>query len=461
VVSLLVLAPRDPRPPADAIGLPFIGFTVPLIVGLLVGPFFDVQQWQRAVELQRQGESIARGFAVGGSLFFTMLLLNGAVTLAVTGGLDPSGFMGADGRLHAESAVTDAVAAAGGPAVVLYGLWVALCVLSTFDSAQAALAWFVPAVSRNSNNALLAMLPPGLLASTAPVLVLAAAVALTAWYGGGHLEYFMILYASVFAACSATLAQALYRGRDARALPPATRISGVVSLLIISVGYFEQMPALMIVGSLMALLPVALDAIKAGDVGIDGGGDGDRTDGKGSFEPDPPAALPAKKTAPSAAARTVLNGAAAPDGSDASHEGAHDGFFDGKWFEVRLTATYADTNSVGNIYFANYVSWIGKTRELFFRHCMPSFDLKETPFYILTRNFTHKFIREAREFDQIKVRLRISHFNRKFVKLEHQLFDGRDDLLGEGEQSLMFVTSADYRLIDIPPDVMTAFSPHA
>jgi len=137
-----------------------------------------------------------------------------------------------------------------------------------------------------------------------------------------------------------------------------------------------------------------------------------------------------------------------------------DGRFDGKWFEIRLTATYSDTNSVGNVYFANYVSWVGKARELFFRRCMPDFDLKDTPFYILTRNFNHKFVREAREFEEIIVRLRIKTYNRKFVKLEHQLFNSSRQLLGEGEQSLMFVTTDNYSLTDIPSDVVVAFTPH-
>ena len=31
--------------------------------------------------------------------------------------------------------------------------------------------------------------------------------------------------------------------------------------------------------------------------------------------------------------------------------------------------------------------WVGKTRELFFNKVLPRFNIKETPFYILTRSF--------------------------------------------------------------------------
>ncbi|KOR28254.1 hypothetical protein TI05_17285, partial [Achromatium sp. WMS3] len=59
--------------------------------------------------------------------------------------------------------------------------------------------------------------------------------------------------------------------------------------------------------------------------------------------------------------------------------------------------------------------WVGKTRELFFRYGFPEFDIKKTDWFILTRSYEHKFLREAREFDEIIIRIRVASFNRKFV----------------------------------------------
>ena len=101
--------------------------------------------------------------------------------------------------------------------------------------------------------------------------------------------------------------------------------------------------------------------------------------------------------------------------------------------------------------------YVGKTRELFFNTAMPDFDLKTTKFYILTRSFEHKFVREAREFDTITVKIRVADFNRKFCTLEHQIFGSDNELLGKGKQSLLFVASKDYALLDIPSEVYTAF----
>jgi acyl-CoA thioesterase FadM len=91
---------------------------------------------------------------------------------------------------------------------------------------------------------------------------------------------------------------------------------------------------------------------------------------------------------------------------------------------------------------------------------MPKFNLKDTPFYILTRSFEHKFVRETREFETVKVKIKIGSFNRKFVTLEHEIYDSHEQLLGKGKQSLLFVSSGDYRMIDIPQDVYAAFVVH-
>jgi len=104
-----------------------------------------------------------------------------------------------------------------------------------------------------------------------------------------------------------------------------------------------------------------------------------------------------------------------------------------------------------------YAMWVGKTRELFFNKVMPKFNLKDTPFYILTRSFEHKFIRETREFETVTVKIRVGDYNRKFVTLEHEIFDSAGNHLGKGSQSLLFVSSTDYKMLDIPQDVVSAF----
>ena len=172
---------------------------------------------------------------------------------------------------------------------------------------------------------------------------------------------------------------------------------------------------------------------------------------------DAAAEIPAIKALAKTASAMTGSHVVAPAPQDAHSLSGH---FEGKWFVYSMIATYQDTNSVGNVYFGMYGLFVGKARELFFNTVMPDFDLKTTDFYILTRSFEHKFVREAREFDVITVKIRIADFNRKFCTLEHQIFGTNNELLGKGKQSLLFVASKDYSLLDIPPKMYSAFLPH-
>jgi acyl-CoA thioesterase FadM len=234
---------------------------------------------------------------------------------------------------------------------------------------------------------------------------------------------------------------------------------GSVAVVIFAFGYLQSLPALQIIGSLLPLGYVFWLLIKPSS---------SEEFVSNTEELESPAqtgsVLPASSPAPSPGSfpATLSSAVQHPVAAAAAALGIHDltGHFEDKWFIHSFIATYADTNSVGNVYFGMYAMWVGKTRELFFNKVMPKFNLKDTPFYILTRSFEHKFVRETREFETVKVKIRISSFNRKFVHLAHEIYDSQEHLLGKGQQSLLFVSSTDYHMLDIPPDVHAAFIVH-
>ncbi|MEM7442079.1 MAG: thioesterase family protein [Pseudomonadota bacterium] len=490
-LALYALAsPSDaPRAPASGLGDgEFLSYLIPLTVGLLFGPWMDLQQWQRAVAVAESGRSVAHAFALGASIFFLILIATGSLGLWLVSPELSVAPAPIDGWVHAESVVAIALSGAGSNLyLTMFSLMAMIAVLTTCDSGYLALRWFLTKTEQSANNPIMALLPTGLIKSPLPLITLAFVIAAVGVAGSLELEHFMVLFATIFLAYSIALSIQAAKRLTPMSPPALLPMAGLVSLGLMSIGYFEHVHILMIASVLVPLAAALIWLRKGTDAKAGSEPEGGDKTGSGPT-PTLPAAGAANGTA--AAASNGANGSAVAVGNganghseiwhaDADALTAFDhgpvngnssmkdrltdltGWFDKKWFTIEVVPTYGDTNSVGNVYFASYVGWIGKTRELFFRHCMPHFDIDKTPYFILTRNFNHKFKRETKEFEALTVRLKIESFNRKFVKLRHEIRDAMNQMIGEGEQTLMFVETNDYRLIDIPGDVYNAFIPHA
>ncbi len=449
----LFAAGRAPLGEATSIGSLW-GWIVPICVGLLVGPWMDLQHWQRAIEIRREGLSITKSYAFGSALFFGLLLFHGffanwammagAAEYVRTGWLDfQYGHQVMTEYFYAQLADKPIVFGA-------YATFICVCILTTLDSGYIALRWFFSTYFAGSNNMLLTLIPSKLLTSPIPSFIIATLIAAVALLCRLELEYFMIFYATFFVAYSTLGMLRTLRGKTGEDIPQVKMFCvGAISVVIFAFGYLREVPFFMACGSLVPLGYIIWLFLKS------------QTEGEAEEQ-----LVTTQATTAAAAAQPVieaiaktqglpegaelaLTGIAGPDGSV--------GYFEGNTFVHSFLSTYADTNSVGNIYFAMYAMWVGKTRELFFRKVLPEFDLETTEYYILTRSFEHKFVREAKEFEKIRIELSIGEYNRKFVELNHKVLDGTNKVLGKGKQSLMFVASEDYSLMDIPGQLMTAF----
>lgn len=410
----------------------FFGLLTPIVIGFLLGPWTDIQHWARAVEIRRAGGSIRAAYGLGAVLFLGLLTLN-AILAAAAG---PAGLaIPADGIPGAQPAVAVALAHLGnGVASYAFLVWATIAAVSTIDSCYNATRWHLTALTARSVSPLLAFIPAGLVSSPHWIMLAAAMTAVAMFAINTSMIYLMAPFATLLAGSAASLAlEAIgFRGRYDAVF---AYMLGLAASLVMLHGYVESIPAFETIAPLIALIG-ALPMLAQG---------GDRA-GKKSSE------------------RDVLDAVGAPTSRPAleffSASGPAGHGFERDWFVYRVTPTYDDTNSVGNIYFANYMRWVGKARELFFNACMPRFELKTTSYFVLTRSFTHDFRREAREFEPVVVRIKIAAHNRKFVTLAHEIFTDNMDLLGSGEQTLMFVDSSDFRLLDIPRAIIEGFLPH-
>ena len=423
----------------------FWGYVIPICIGFLVGPWLDLQQWQRAIQMRRENTSITAAYAFGAILFGAILLFHGILALwAMEGGASIYIQKGLAGYPYAESLLTRVFSAAPANPWLLgaYLTFLGGCILTTLDSGYIALHWFFKTNASRSKNPIFSLIPEKLITSPIPAFVLCALIAVVGAAAGIELEYFMIFFATFFVGYSALAISRAFVNGPVNVIPQVKMFCiGSLAVVIFAYGYFLHEPIFQILASLLPLGYVIWLMLKPLT------GEDFTTDNEELDEPSSASVVPLTSLTP---VGTVLT--PAPTGT-------HDitGHFEDKWFIHSFIATYADTNSVGNVYFGMYAMWVGKTRELFFNRVMPKFNLKETPFYILTRSFEHKFVRETKEFEQVCVKIRVAGHNRKFVTLEHEIYDSMGNMLGKGSQSLLFVSSADYKMMDIPSEVMGAF----
>jgi acyl-CoA thioesterase FadM len=455
-----ILFGLDPRLPAqfqwsapfphEWTGPSFFGFAIPLVIGLLVGPWLDLQHWQRAIQIHREKSSIRASYFFGGSFFFLMLLFHGCLAYWVMTkeGRPPGSTLGLDDFKYAHDLVTRYFSTnfvSGSYMPLAYFSFLVICAITTLDSGYIALKWFLGKNVEKSENMLVSLIPKQILGSPIPTFLLVGIVTLIGLVAKLELEYFMVFYASFFVGYAALAIARCFVPNSQQPLPQIKMFSmASFSLGIFSLGYVNHQTSLLILGSILPLAYVMWLVFNADLLRV-------VTEKAGEV-------IEAASEIP--AIRAMAKTAAVITSSDVTPPHDHHalgGHFEDKWFVYSLIATYADTNSVGNVYFGMYGMFVGKTRELFFNTAMPDFDLKTTKFYILTRSFEHKFVREAREFDTITVKIRVADFNRKFCTLEHQIFGSDNELLGKGKQSLLFVSSKDYSLLDIPSEVYTAF----
>lgn len=457
------------RDPAFAEGLQPVGslyfasYLIPIIIGLIAGPWLDIQQWQRAIQIHREGGSVYKCYIGGGIIFFGLIVLHGLMALWVKARMGFSFSVPAFGELADGKAVITNYFVNNSEGIMAFGLWcylgfVALAIISTLDSAYLATKWYLSENIKTSQNILLNFIPKSIFTSPIPLALIAGIAGVTTAIAPGilpdippfSLEYFMVLYATFFVGFAVVFFADSYANCHYSKSPLMPLFSvGLIAIAIFALGYFsgQRHAWLMIVGSALPLVVALILVAKNRLIPLDEMKD-KLVELKESVSKEV-ATLATQTLTPSA---PVNSEAPTPVGTPGSST-----FFDGKWFCYTFTTTYSDTNSVGNVYFAYYGIWVGKTRELFFAHAMPDFDIKTTEFYILTREFKHKFIRETKEFMRVYVKIRVASFNRKFVTMEHQIVDAEGNTIGKGEQVLMFVSSKDYKLLDIPPSVYSSF----
>lgn len=459
-------------------------FWIPILIGFLCGPWLDLQQWQRVIQIKKEKLSPAAAFIIGGIIFWLVMVVDGMLAIAcfsqgaevfnnlsqqLTSSIDPGSLL-----YSVKDAITNYLLLNNDKNLLgFYFLFIAFSILTTFDSAYLAYKWYAENLVRDSKSILFSFIPTKLISSPIPAFLLCTLTAIFTLHFSEigkfiakfdsslerffriELEYYIAFYAAFFVIYAVVFFRNISSVQTEKIFSSLKLFSTALSgLAIFGIGYFAENTILMALGSSIpffygwSMIPKKEILINRSD------SDDSRTKGETKLIPPNPEGSssfidlnPTNFTSvdpqnlPTGAKSVGIKGCYIKDG----------------WFVHHFIPTYQDTNSVGNVYFAMYLMWVGKTRELFFMHTMPDFDPKNTDFFILTRSIEHKFVKEIREFDEVYIQIKIADYNRKFVTLEHQILDTKGELVGKGKQVLMFVSSKDYSLIDLPEKIQKVY----
>lgn len=402
------------------------GYLLPMFSGFLVGPWLDIQQWQKAIQLQKENTSITKSYAIGACLFFLIIIFHGILSIIVS--QNPQGLslvsVGIDGNYYAHAIITyffkkDSVL------IIAYSVFIVLCILSTLDSSYVALKWYLKKTIGESKVELLSFIPKEFAVSPFVHLFSASISALVGVYFEFELIYFILFYCSFFVVYSI---QAIARAYKYTTKIPDVRLFliALCSLAIVAFGCFLKMPLLLSVGSVVAILP----AIYVGKEFIS-----------------------LKKTE-----LLEVKGAKEMNlvriyGDNAGSDRLTSESIEGEWYVHSFTPVYYNSNSADNVYSEMYPVWVGKARELFFNHYLPDFNLKKADYYILTKKFEHNYVNEIKGFEQIQVKIRVKSYTREVAILEHKIM-ANAIVCGTGQQTLLFVSSKDYSPINVPEEIV-------
>ena len=115
-----------------------------------------------------------------------------------------------------------------------------------------------------------------------------------------------------------------------------------------------------------------------------------------------------------------------------------------RYFEHRLAVGFADTNVVGNVYFANYFLWQGKCREEFLRLYAPQVlqDFR-AGYGMITKESSCVFHHETFAFQEILIRMYLEELTRTGIAMRFDYFRVEAEpvytLVAEGRQSALWV----------------------
>lgn len=138
-----------------------------------------------------------------------------------------------------------------------------------------------------------------------------------------------------------------------------------------------------------------------------------------------------------------------------------------RYFELRHTVGFEDTNIAGNVYFVNYLRWQGHCRELFLTEKAPEVlaevreDLK-----LFTLKAECDFFSEITAFDELSVRMRLEELTQTQIQFSFdyvRIVDDEESLVARGRQRIACMRGPNNNSVParVPAALREALQPYA
>lgn len=135
------------------------------------------------------------------------------------------------------------------------------------------------------------------------------------------------------------------------------------------------------------------------------------------------------------------------------------------YFEITHMIAFEETNLVGNVYYANYLLWQGRCRELFLQQHAPSVlaDL-QGGLKLFTLTVSCEFFAELTAFDEVRVRMRLVELAQTQVEFEFDYVHLQNDvevLVARGRQRIACMRGEPgaTQPTPVPAELVTALHP--
>jgi acyl-CoA thioesterase FadM len=126
----------------------------------------------------------------------------------------------------------------------------------------------------------------------------------------------------------------------------------------------------------------------------------------------------------------------------------------GREFVFPLKVYLSDTNAFGNVYFAQYFIWQGKTREDWFSWLMgeQAGPLMQR-YKMATVEASHKYRHETLAFQQVEIGLLVNLKRMTLELIFNFRFRGTNKPVGTGRQKIAFIDSNTNKLVPVPDEL--------